>query len=131
MRIAERIRPHSTRPATSKIAWLCTPMGLALMVPVLTGLQAKLDDSAIYEPVAPTIDQARANILIARQLQFTHFHNLGISDELSGDVFDAYLDYLDNQRVYLTQQDIDALSNVRNRLGSALKTGQLDRKSVV
>src|SRR5690554_4711484 len=125
MSIAERIRQHSPRPATLKKAGLCTALGLALLVPGLSGLQAKLDDSAIYEPVAPTIDQARANILIARQLQFTHFRNLGISDELSGDVFDAYLDYLDNQRVYLTQQDIDALSNVRNRLGSALKTGQL------
>ncbi|KRW82812.1 carboxy terminal-processing peptidase [Marinobacter sp. P4B1] len=125
MSIAERIRQHSPRPATLKKAGLCTALGLALLVPGLSGLQAKLDDSAIYEPVAPTIDQARANILIARQLQFTHFRNLGISDELSGDVFDAYLDYLDNQRVYLTQQDIDALSSVRNRLGSALKTGQL------
>src|SRR5690606_18757151 len=42
-----------------------------------------------------------------------------------GDVFDAYLNYLDSQRIYLTQQDIDALASVRNRLGSALKTGQL------
>ncbi len=72
MSIAERIRQHSPRPATLKKAGLCTALGLALLVPGLSGLQAKLDDSAIYEPVAPTI-----------------------------------------------------LSNVRNRLGSALKTGQL------
>ncbi|MEP1706173.1 MAG: carboxy terminal-processing peptidase, partial [Marinobacter sp.] len=44
---------------------------------------------------------------------------------LSGDVFDAYLDYLDGQRVYLTQKDIDKLSAIRLGLGSALKTGQL------
>ena len=89
MSIAERIRQHSPRPATLKKAGLCTALGLALLVPGLSGLQAKLDDSAIYEPVAPTIDQARANILIARQLQFTQLRILGISDELSGDVFDA------------------------------------------
>ena len=40
-------------------------------------------------------------------------------------MFDAYLDYLDGQRVYLTQKDIDKLSAIRLGLGSALKTGQL------
>ena len=66
-----------------------------------------------------------ANILIARQLQFTHFRDLGISDELSGDVFDAYLDYLDGQRIYLSQDDIAKFDKIRTQLGSALKTGQL------
>ena len=94
---------------------------LALAVPV----SAKLDTDKVYQPVSPTVEQARANILIARQLQFTHFRDLSINDSLSGDVFDAYLDYLDGQRVYLTQKDIDKLSAIRLGLGSALKTGQL------
>lgn len=94
---------------------------LALAVPV----SAKLDTDKVYQPVSPTVEQARANILIARQLQFTHFRDLSINDSLSGDVFDAYLDYLDGQRVYLTQKDIDTLSAIRIGLGSALKTGQL------
>src|SRR5690554_7255348 len=83
MSIAEKIRQYSPRPATLKKTGLCTALGLALLVPGLSGLQAKLEEPAVYQPVAPTIDQARANILIARQLQFTHFRNLGISDELS------------------------------------------------
>ena len=94
---------------------------LALAVPV----SAKLDTEKVYQPVSPTVEQARANILIARQLQFTHFRDLSINDSLSGDVFDAYLDYLDGQRVYLTQKDIDKFSAIRLVLGSALKTGQL------
>ncbi|WP_303292238.1 carboxy terminal-processing peptidase [Marinobacter sp. SS5-14b] len=125
MTIAEKAMTRNHRPALIKKAGVCVALSLALLIPGLSGLQAKVEDSAEYQPVAPTIDQARANILIARQLQFTHFRDLGISDELSGDVFDAYLNYLDGQRIYLTQQDIDALSGVRTRLGSALKTGQL------
>ncbi|WP_416202606.1 carboxy terminal-processing peptidase [Marinobacter sp. X15-166B] len=78
-----------------------------------------------FQPVTPTVDQARANILIARQLQFTHFRDLSINNALSGDVFDAYLKYLDNQRLYLTKQDLQQFEPLRNRLGSALKTGQL------
>nr|WP_245749971.1 carboxy terminal-processing peptidase [Marinobacter zhejiangensis] len=88
-------------------------------------LQAAIDREAPYNPVAPTVDQARANILIARQLQFTHFRDLTIDDELSSEVFDVYLDYLDGQRVYLTQEDLATFAPLRQRLGSALKTGQL------
>ncbi|MDI9245165.1 carboxy terminal-processing peptidase [Marinobacter sp. CHS3-4] len=80
---------------------------------------------AVYEPVSPTVAQARANILIARQLQFTHFRDMGINEALSEDVFDAYLDYLDGQRIYLSREDINQFSAVRESLGSALKTGQL------
>jgi len=122
MTIAENSMQRPSLTSLTRKAGAVTALALGLLV---SGAYAKIDDSARYEPVAPTIDQARANILIARQLQFTHFRNLGISDELSGDVFDAYLNYLDSQRIYLTQEDIDALSRVKKHLGSALKTGQL------
>lgn len=125
MTIAENRTQRRSQSSRARKIGACTALTLSLFMAGLTGVQAKIDDSAVYKPVAPTIDQARANILIARQLQFTHFRNLGISDELSGDVFDAYLKYLDGQRVYLTQEDIDSLSKVKMRLGSALKTGQL------
>ena len=104
---------------------VCKALTVALLLSAPFSVQAKTVEAQAYTPVAPTIDQARANILIARQLQFTHFRDLGISDKLSGDVFDAYLNYLDSQRVYLTGKDILTLDKVRNRLGSALKTGQL------
>lgn len=124
MTIAERFVAKHTpdRPTRTR---LCKAITMALLVAVPWGLQAKVDESLTYEPVAPTIDQARANILIARQLQFTHFRDLGISDELSGDVFDAYLEYLDGQRIYLTQQDLNKINRVKGQLGAALKTGQL------
>ncbi len=124
MTIAERFVPQRTPLKRTRIG-LCKAMAMALLVATPLGLQAKVDESLTYEPVAPTIDQARANILIARQLQFTHFRDLGISDELSGDVFDAYLEYLDGQRIYLTQQDLTKIRRVKNQLGAALKTGQL------
>ncbi len=124
MTIAERIVARHL-PQHGFKTGLCKAMTMALLVATPFGLQAKVDDSLTYEPVAPTIDQARANILIARQLQFTHFRELGISDELSGDVFDAYLEYLDGQKIYLTQQDLNQFQRVRMQLGAALKTGQL------
>tara|TARA_R110002167_G_scaffold54608_3_gene155576 strand:+ start:1810 stop:3981 length:2172 start_codon:yes stop_codon:yes gene_type:complete len=124
MTIAEKT---SVRRAPLKAGRMgvCKALTVALLLSAPFGVQAKATETEAYTPVAPTIDQARANILIARQLQFTHFRDLGISDKLSGDVFDAYLNYLDGQRVYLTGSDIQTLDRVRSRLGSALKTGQL------
>src|SRR6056297_1928854 len=124
MTIAERIMARRS-PAGSGRYGVCKALTVALLLSTPLGLQAKVDTQAVYEPVAPTIDQARANILIARQLQFTHFRDLGISDDLSGDVFDAYLNYLDGQRIYLSQEDIAKFDKIRTQLGSALKTGQL------
>ncbi len=124
MTIAERIMARRS-PAGSGQSGVCRAIAVALLLSTPLGLQAKVDSPAVYQPVAPTIDQARANILIARQLQFTHFRDLGISDELSGDVFDAYLNYLDGQRIYLSQEDIGKFDKIRTQLGSALKTGQL------
>lgn len=121
---AERM-PARHFPFRERTLSACKVIGVALMLALPLGLQAKMDTPKVYEPVAPTIDQARANILIARQLQFTHFRDLGISDELSGDVFEAYLEYLDGQRIYLTQKDVNKLGQVKGQLGSALKTGQL------
>jgi len=125
MTITEKLMNRRSRPLLSGKAGACSALMLALLIPAFSGVQANVETPSVYEPVVPTIEQARANILIARQLQFTHFRNLGVSDELSGDVFEAYLDYLDGQRIYLTQQDIDALSDIRNTLGAALRTGQL------
>lgn len=124
MSIAERFINRYSNPGkggkSGKQAAALTLM-LALTLPV----SAKVDTNKAYQPVAPTVEQARANILIARQLQFTHFRDMSINDSLSGDVFDAYLDYLDGQRIYLTKKDVEKLSAVRTGLGSALKTGQL------
>ncbi|HET8802608.1 MAG TPA: carboxy terminal-processing peptidase [Marinobacter sp.] len=121
---AERM-PARHLPLRDRTLSTCKMIGVALLLALPLGLQAKMDTPKVYEPVAPTIDQARANILIARQLQFTHFRDLRISDELSGDVFEAYLEYLDGQRIYLTQKDVNKLGQVKGQLGSALKTGQL------
>jgi carboxyl-terminal processing protease len=125
MSIAKRIMtPGRDGQHAVRQLFRAVSIGLILAFPA-QALAASETQDADYQPVSPTVDQARANILIARQLQFTHFRDMGINDELSGDVFDAYLNYLDGQHIYLSQQDVDGFNTVRESLGSALKTGQL------
>ncbi|MDX1554312.1 MAG: tail-specific protease, partial [Marinobacter sp.] len=121
MSIAERFFNRCSNSGKAGKQAAILTLALALSLPV----SAKVDTDKAYEPVSPTVEQARANILIARQLQFTHFRDMSINDALSGDVFDAYLEYLDGQRIYLTKKDIEKFNAVRLGLGSALKTGQL------
>ena len=121
----ESSTPHQDQPG-NPIKRLLALVSISLTMALAGHAAAIAEPSAQdYEPVSPTVEQARANILIARQLQFTHFRDMGINNALSGDVFDAYLNYLDGQHIYLTKQDVDRLSPVRDSLGSALKTGQL------
>jgi carboxyl-terminal processing protease len=120
MSIVERL--CSQRVARSKHV---KALALAISLSVSFGAAASSESLQSYQPVTPTIDQARANILIARQLQFTHFRDLRVSDDLSGDIFDTYLKYLDGQKVYLTQDDLDGFVDIRDHLGSALRTGKL------
>ncbi|TBW53312.1 tail-specific protease [Marinobacter halodurans] len=102
-------------------------LAFGLAITSMAGFAAQDKDGAqTFQPVSPTIDQARANILIARQLQFTHFLDQRIDSDLSKRVFDAYLDHLDGQHVYFLQSDIDRFSPWRTKLDSALKTGQLE-----
>jgi carboxyl-terminal processing protease len=125
MSIGERVMTRHSESDQS-VKHLCRAIAIGLMLALPGhGFAATESADTTFEPVSPTVDQARANILIARQLQFTHFRDMGINDSLSGDVFDAYLEYLDGQHIYLSQQDINQFSVVRESLGSALKTGQL------
>ncbi|MDC0664253.1 carboxy terminal-processing peptidase [Marinobacter sp. SS21] len=124
MMIAECFKLRGGPSGRGRLGQIGRALTVALLLTPVSGV-ASLDRGAAYEPVSPTVDQARANILIARQLQFTHFRDQSIDDMLSSEVFDAYLEYLDGQRIYLTQEDLKFFEPLRYRLGAALKTGQL------
>lgn len=113
------------KPAVSRARNLA--IGVLMALPVVgigTSLHASVEHEA-YEAVSPTIEQARANILISRQLQFTHFRDQAINEALAEEVFSDYLDYLDGQRIYLTQQDIESFQPMKSQMAAALRTGQL------
>ena len=97
-----------------------------ILVVLALSAQATTDTERTYNPVEPTSDQARANILIARQLQFGHFKDQDIDDELASDTLDAFLDQLDSQRLYFTQEDIEEFNEYRDSLKRSLTSGRLE-----
>ncbi len=79
-----------------------------------------------FEPLIPDKDQQAASIHISRQLLLSHYRKQAIDGALSERIFDKYIDSLDGQRLYFIASDIESFNPYRNRLDSALKTGQLD-----
>lgn len=99
---------------------------LCMMLSAPAALAARDDsDPAVYRAVEPTPDQARATLMIGRQLQHTHFRDQKVDNELGGRVLDSYINSLDDQRLYLMQSDVDHFNTARGVIDRALRNARL------
>jgi len=98
---------------------------LCLIMAIPLSAAATGNERPVYKAVEPSADQSRAKMIVARQLQMTHFRDQNIDSELAGRVMDAYLDSLDDQRLYLMESDIEHFKPLRSSLDRALRSGQL------
>ncbi|MDX1589512.1 MAG: carboxy terminal-processing peptidase [Oleiphilaceae bacterium] len=96
-----------------------------MLISPLAVLAETESERAVYRAVEPTPDQARATLMIGRQLQHTHFRDQKVDEELAGRVLDAYIDSLDDQRLYLLQSDVDHFNTVRGAMDRALRNARL------
>lgn len=78
------------------------------------------------DTLTPDAQQRRTALVIAQVLEGFHYTRPHIDDGLSELAFDRYLDALDPNRSFFTQQDVDALSKYRDRFDDCLVKGQLD-----
>ncbi|MFP5440720.1 MAG: carboxy terminal-processing peptidase [Gammaproteobacteria bacterium] len=103
---------------------------LALAAAPLAAAVPVIDDSATAlaarAPVlVPEREAVRAGINVARQLQ-SHYRQQPLDAALANRLFDAYLDALDDQRIYFYAADAEELERLRPRFERALKLGDLD-----
>ena len=78
-----------------------------------------------FSPLYPTPQQPRTSLAILSRLSQMHYNKTTLDDELSSDIFDRYIQILDNSRSYFTHLDIDELETYRFRFDEALKSGNL------
>lgn len=82
---------------------------------------ASLDAGTPYPPeLKPAAQEAQAAHLAAELLARYHYKGVPLDDALSVKIFDQYLKYLDSEKVFFVQDDIDRLSRDRTRLGDAI-----------
>lgn len=82
--------------------------------------------SAPPTDLAPLDVHPRTLLTIVEQLRHSHYLDKKLDDELSGEIFDNYLDMLDGARVYFTAEDVAELEKYRFKLDDALVRGNLE-----
>jgi carboxyl-terminal processing protease len=77
------------------------------------------------EPLAPLSTHANTTRNIVDALAGRHYVSTTLNDDLSSQIFDAYLESLDSSKSYLLQSDVDTFSSYRYEMDDALRKGDL------
>lgn len=96
---------------------------LAVLAPATWALMNGKADEAEAR-LSPSAEQKRAAEEIVDRLD-RHYRDLALDDELSARVWENYLDSLDPNRVYFTQEDTASFRSVRDQLDDQLADGEL------
>lgn len=73
----------------------------------------------------PNMDQRYASSIATRFLTNYHYKRTRLDDDLSSEIFDAYLDLLDPNRIYFLQADIDSFERYRHLMDDSLRHSDL------
>lgn len=87
---------------------------------------ASLAAGTPYPPeLKPTQQEAQAARLAAEVLARYHYKGMPLDDALSEKIFDQYLKFLDSEKLFFVQADIDRLSLDRTKLDDAILKNDL------
>ncbi|MBT8092652.1 MAG: PDZ domain-containing protein, partial [Gammaproteobacteria bacterium] len=64
--------------------------------------------------------------LVTQFIQKSHYQHISVDDELSSQVMDTYIQFLDRNRMYLLQSDIDYFNKYRHELDDVVKSKPLN-----
>lgn len=97
---------------------VATPLLAGKTVPAepATAAPAVLKPLSIHE---------RTSYVIVEQMRTSHYLRKDIDDSLSSEVFDKYIESLDNQRMYFLQADMQKLESYRYALDDSLKRNDI------
>ncbi len=78
------------------------------------------------EALEPTREQRQSTLYINKAIRSFHYKKQPLDDGLSVQILDRYLESLDPNKSYFTQQDIESFTSYRDRLDDALRWTNLD-----
>ena len=113
--------------------WLCASVPISAddaraqpQVAIATTVSpAELTHEALVA-LAPLEVHPRTSLTIVEHLRNNHYLKKNLDDQVSGEIFDKYLDLLDGARVYFLAEDVTGLEKYRYLLDDALIRGNLD-----
>lgn len=121
--------PHrSTGPAQRRPARTVQVTGRFLLFVLLAGTCAALVrglDRADTAPESSGLFERLIARTVAARLERLHYARRDLDDDISAELFDEYFDFLDPQRYYFLQSDIDSFRHARKRLDDQLNLGRI------
>jgi carboxyl-terminal processing protease len=116
--------PESLRRSSG---WI-TACLVALAALALAGSAQAPASQSLLPPgaVAPTDNQRATARKIGRILEEAHYSHAPIDHKMSDLVFQRYLEFLDPQRSYLLQSDVNEFATYRFQFDDMIRTGNID-----
>jgi carboxyl-terminal processing protease len=99
---------------------------LALVTAVLVAGLVTAKPAAPPSQLAPLPDQGKTAAFTMYTLSRVHYRSMPLDDALSVKIYDAYLEAIDNDKLFLLRSDVDAFSVYREKLDDAIRNQQLD-----
>ena len=103
------------------VRWLLVILAAAAAAAVADPVTSASD----YEALEPLDAHPQTSAAIVDRLRHYHMASKPLDDELSSQIFDKYLSFLDPKRSHLLAQDISEFEKYRHRLDDALEQGDL------
>ncbi len=98
------------------------PEGGPLDLEIPEALLATGDDETLLEPEESYI---KTSADVISRLRRNHYRKVKIDDELSSELFDRFLEFLDPAKLFFLRSDIEAFQGFRTALDDALKGGDM------
>ncbi|MBS0394080.1 MAG: carboxy terminal-processing peptidase [Proteobacteria bacterium] len=116
---------------------------LALILPALALVGLLFTGSSANRPAAvPTTHVAGAELqpserhrkvarIVAEQIERSHYRQAIIDEKMSSQIFDQYLEALDGSRSYFLASDVAEFERYRDKLGEAIRSGNVEPAFVI
>ncbi len=97
---------------------------LAISILAISAVFASVDSENSLK-IEPEMEHRYASNIATRFLTNYHYKRTRLDDELSSQIFDAYLDLLDPSRIYFLAADIESFEHYRSGLDDSLRHSDL------
>jgi len=114
-------RRLSIQPLRPLCAAILTTAGL-----LLSGIATADTRQTSLASLSPTEEHKQASQVISYLMQQYHYSRVAVDDELSGQIFDRYLDLLDRQKTFFLDSDIESFKKYRLTFDDSLLNAELD-----
>lgn len=126
----QRNRQATTARMRLKVDWRSInfrrlALSIALSTLYISAKAVPTTGDELISVLAPTKIQESTTKNILDALREQHYVDQVLNDDVSGEVFDGYIDDLDPSKSYLTQKDIEDLTPYRLELDNALRRSDL------